>query len=197
MSLLVVSRNSRYLRIQIPDQRLSQVNDSAVNRTSRWWLVFRAHSYVYSGFVGLNNEIINCPLAYQILSPSLCRLLWREPQNTYRFDSLQTQKFLSDRAIWAPKLWHVPTPPPFSHSTHSYTHLDPSSLGWHLPSRDVARYSSPYVPYMSRSFPLNPLLLIPRSLSNWLMSDFDIVLNLFWSFQLTPLSSQLYISCDK
>jgi hypothetical protein len=33
--LYSVSRNSRYLRIEIPDQRLSQVNDSAVNRTSR------------------------------------------------------------------------------------------------------------------------------------------------------------------
>jgi hypothetical protein len=30
-----VSRNSRYLRIEVPDQRLSQVNDSAVNRTSQ------------------------------------------------------------------------------------------------------------------------------------------------------------------
>jgi hypothetical protein len=86
-----VSGNSRYLRIEIPDQRLFQVDDSAANRTSRWWLVFRAHSYVYSGHVGLNNEVINCPLAYQIHSHSLCRLPWREPQDAYRFDSLQTQ----------------------------------------------------------------------------------------------------------
>jgi hypothetical protein len=31
----IVSQNSRYLRIEIPDQRLFQVDDSAVNRTSR------------------------------------------------------------------------------------------------------------------------------------------------------------------